>query len=376
MVISHYDRCLRRIALLKKAREGATIPELVREFQLGDAYIRQMLKIEEITINSGDSANVTRAEQRERKKQVLADAAKGCSLNELSSKYRLSPSTISNYCSVQTAPKMRIQTIICVICGDTHSVQQKYRRRPVCDKPKCKLEFRNANKDNHSRYKRDLEIVQYSAGGTMTLQEIANKYDVSRERIRQIILNHGGKAHSKRVKTSNCGMCEKEMTCVGRLPNKFCSSECREANRERSNNRIAKAHRKRAEENDSKWARTIEKTYTCDGCGCLFERSNYIKSITENRYSPKDLANKKIYCDQACYIKNGNMFGVNSAKETKTITYDFIVKTIISIDALEGTNPNDLTNEVLEKLKQKLQDQTISVQCKHTTDEQRKIPKF
>ena len=376
MAISHYDRCLRRIALLKKAREGATIPELVREFQLGDSYIRQMLKIEEITINSGDSVNVTRIEQRERKKHVLADAAKGYSLNELSSKYRLSPGTISNYCNARTPPKMRVQTIICVICGDTHSVQQKYRKRPVCDKPKCKLEFRNANKTNHSTYKRDLEIVQYSAGGTMTLQEIANKYGITRERIRQIVLSHGGKAHSKRVKTSNCTMCEKEMTRIGRLPAKFCSPECYEANKERRNNRIAEAHRRRAEKNDSKWSRTIEKTYTCDGCGCLFKRSNYIKSITESQYSQKDLANKKIYCDQACYIENGNMFGLNSTKETKTITYDFIVKTIIPVDAPEGTDPSDLTNKVLEKLKQKLQDQTISVQCKHTTGEQHKTPKF
>ena len=317
---------------------------------------------------------MTRTEQHERKKQVLADAAKGCSLNELSKKYKLSPSTISNYCNTRTPLKIRVQTIICVICGDTHSSLQKNRKRPVCYKPKCKLEFRNANKTNHNTHKRDLEIVQYSAGGTMTLQEIANKYGITRERIRQIILNHGGKAHSKRVKTSNCTMCEKEMTRIGRLPAKFCSPECREANKERRNNRIAEAHRRRAEKNDSKWSRTIEKTYTCDGCGCLFKRSNYIKSITESQYSQKDLANKKIYCDQACYNKNGDMFG--SAKKTKTITYDFTVKTIIPIDAPEGTNPNDLADKVLEKLKQKLQDQTISVQCEHTTDKQHKIPKF
>ena len=357
MVISYRTRLERRASLVARAREGATVIELIAEFQLGDAYIRQLLRKAGVAVTSGDGTHLayrTHAERRARKRRLLLDASEGASLEELADKFGLEESTIRLYCynaGVDTVwTRVRAQTVSCSVCGDTHTSNQKHLKRPVCDRPACRLEFRNVSKDSHRIYKRDLEIVQYSAGGIMTLQEIANKYDISRERIRQIILNHGGKAHSERVKTSNCGMCEKEMTCVGRIPDKFCSSECREANRERSNNLIAKAHRRRAEENDSKWARTVEKTYTCAGCGAEFSRSNYLKSITELQYSPESLVNKKMYCTHKCYRNRGS---------AATSTYDFFAE--ISTGA--GVD------ETLSKLKHQLHDNQITVGCDYYYDD-------
>lgn len=54
----------------------------------------------------------------------------------------------------------------------------------------------------------------------------------------------------------------------------------------------------------------------------------------------------------------------------KTITYDFRVDSIIAIDAEVGTDPDDLRQQVLEKLADKARSGDIEVTFENTFDEE------
>ena len=54
----------------------------------------------------------------------------------------------------------------------------------------------------------------------------------------------------------------------------------------------------------------------------------------------------------------------------KTITYDFRVDSIIAIDAEVGTDPDDLRQQVLEKLAHKARVDDIEVTFENTFDEE------
>ena len=54
----------------------------------------------------------------------------------------------------------------------------------------------------------------------------------------------------------------------------------------------------------------------------------------------------------------------------KTITYDFRVDSIIAIDAEVGTDPDDLRQQVLDKLADKARSGDIEVTFENTFDEE------
>ena len=61
---------------------------------------------------------------------------------------------------------------------------------------------------------------------------------------------------------------------------------------------------------------------------------------------------------------------VISESVKKTITYDFRVDSIIAIDAEVGTDPDDLRQQVLEKLAHKARVDDIEVTFENTYDEE------
>jgi len=61
---------------------------------------------------------------------------------------------------------------------------------------------------------------------------------------------------------------------------------------------------------------------------------------------------------------------VISESVKKTITYDFRVDSIIAIDAEVGTDPDDLRQQVLEKLAHKARVDDIEVTFENTFDEE------
>ena len=61
---------------------------------------------------------------------------------------------------------------------------------------------------------------------------------------------------------------------------------------------------------------------------------------------------------------------VISESAKKTITYDFRVDSIIAIDAEVGTDPDDLRQQVLEKLAHKARVDDIEVTFENTFDEE------
>jgi len=61
---------------------------------------------------------------------------------------------------------------------------------------------------------------------------------------------------------------------------------------------------------------------------------------------------------------------VISESVKKTITYDFRVDSIIAIDAEVGTDPDDLRQQVLDKLAHKARVDDIEVTFENTFDEE------
>jgi len=317
MTISHGARAERRERLIEQARNGTSISELTAEFGLNRRYICKILKDYGVVTTSGSGNTLTHVEKRARREQMLAEAAKGASFQSLANKYNLAPGTIVNYCQKagQTLrPGARLQTVTCAVCGDSHSAKSKYRLRAVCHKPDCRLKFDDNHRDV-ATHERNLAMLDLSVEG-LTLRAIGDKYDISRERVRQIIVEYGGQPHSQKVKTSNCVACNVEMQSIGKVPAKYCSDKCRQDTRQAGWDRTAEIHKARALARDAKWSRFIVKTYICDGCGASFKRSNYIHSITREGYSPEKLAGKRTFCSRDCYLeKRWPDFAGNPNKE-------------------------------------------------------------
>ena len=252
MTISHGARAERRERLIEQARNGTSISELTAEFGLNRTYIRRILKDNGVAI-------ITLSKTR------------------------------------------RLQTVTCAVCGDSHSAESKYHLRAVCGKPDCRIQFDGTPRDV-ATHERNLKMLDLSVEG-LTLRAIGDKYDISRERVRQIIVEYGGQPHSQKVKTSHCVACNAEMQRVGKAPDKYCSDKCRQDTRQAGWDRTAEIHKSRALARDAKWSRFIFKTYNCDGCGASFKRSNYIHSITREGYSPEKLASKRTFCSRDCYLE-------------------------------------------------------------------------
>jgi hypothetical protein len=308
MAISHGERAQRRVRIIEKAREGASAASLASTFGLGVPYVYGILRTAGAPIISEQgSVTLTHVEKSARKASLLEDAANNVDLSELRRKYNLAASTIINYCykaGIHLGGRgiKRKQTVTCSICGDTHTAEQKRTLREVCAKPACRMTFGCAR--DAAIHERNLEILAQSEG-SLTLQTIADKHDITRERVRQIVEEYGGRPLSQKDKVSHCKHCSGEISYVGRLPGKFCSNKCRVASRQAGLGKRRQAHRARALARDAQWSRTIYKNYTCDGCGISFKRSNYLNSITRQSYSPEKLALKRIYCSMDCYAETG-----------------------------------------------------------------------
>ena len=53
---------------------------------------------------------------------------------------------------------------------------------------------------------------------------------------------------------------------------------------------------------------------------------------------------------------------------SKKVAYDFSIDSIVSVDAMAGTNPDDLEQQVLEKLMDRLLSKDITIRFENTFD--------
>lgn len=190
--LTYGDRRMRRAQIAAQSRAGATIAELVASTGLVAGYIRKVLRANGITVMDGN---------RKRTEQLLELAAAGMPLEELAAKFKKRPTTVMSICSKAGVRGLwntrRSQTIICAMCGDAHTRVSKSRLRRVCAKRRCLAKSRTYPRSTEQR-ERDRKIVQYSVAG-LTLQAIGTKFDLTRERVRQILDERGVTPHSRRA---------------------------------------------------------------------------------------------------------------------------------------------------------------------------------
>ena len=305
MTTTAEERQIRNYKIIAKARSKVPLGDLVSEFGLGVGYIRTILKTAGVDFTYGpDSLAMTHSEKRDRKAALLADAANGLDYKELSNKYSLAINTVYVYCQ-GNLPRLvkREQTVTCSVCGESHTAEQKTTLRKVCAKPACRMTFGCAR--DTAIHTRNLEIVAHSVEGGLTLQAIGSKYGISRERVRQVLTEYGARPSSKRTKQTHCEHCSAEINYVGKFPGKYCSDKCQVDGRKAAQDTVIRNRKARVLARDAPWAHAVTKTYTCDGCGTSFERSNYIHSMTRHTYAQERLSFKRMYCSRACYIATG-----------------------------------------------------------------------
>ena len=128
----------------------------------------------------------------------------------------------------------------------------------------------------------------------LTLQEIGEKYGITRERVRQICV--GVEKPKKELPVKTCGVCGKQFSHKHR---KYCSDEC-------SGEAIGASNRRP----DSKWSRHGKVKLTCAGCNVEFERSNYIDNIGKTSRRLKGITDSGLrFCSRECYWEHcGDLF--------------------------------------------------------------------
>ena len=149
--------------------------------------------------------------------------------------------------------------------------QFRFDNRVEIEKLKASVE-----RVNHDGGRSD-EIVKLRLSG-MILSEIGAKFGITRERVRQLLVNRGCiyKPPKKPKKPPLmydlvCVECEKSYQKV--YKSKYCSSKCRSVKSVASKNKFRKL--------------------ICAGCSCGFERSDYLLNIAKHGkigrgYDPKD----------------------------------------------------------------------------------------
>ena len=129
-----------------------------------------------------------------------------------------------------------------------------------------------------------------------TLQEVGDAFDVSRERVRQILANlriyHGMERPPKPKTIVVCEYCGVEYEQESRPGSSYCTTKCANRATGMKNRKV-----------DSKWSRVGGITMTCAYCKKEFWKSNYentqmkLKYEREGRSAPKNR-----FCSRACNI--------------------------------------------------------------------------
>jgi DNA-binding CsgD family transcriptional regulator len=140
-------------------------------------------------------------------------------------------------------------------------------------------------------------------GQGLTLQQIGDKYGITRERVRQLCV--GVEKPDLRVR-KNCGICGEEFIPgdnPGYTSYRYCSRECGKKGMS-INSRTP----------ESKWSSHGTVKLTCSGCGVDFERVNYIAAIAKRQRERKGLNDSGMrFCSRECYWENSSM--VHGKKE-------------------------------------------------------------
>ena len=134
-----------------------------------------------------------------------------------------------------------------------------------------------------------------------TLSQIGKKFGVTRERVRQLLAKRGYSSKTAPVRPKKPKMAH-ELKCHGcekvfesdSGSHKYCSDECRYPNTVSSR---AKFHK-----------------FVCSGCGCEFERSEYLINIANYGKNKKKSVSDNTYCTRECYLKTGDAFGHKKKK--------------------------------------------------------------
>lgn len=149
-------------------------------------------------------------------------------------------------------------------------------------------------------YKHDVdrssEMAKLRLAG-QTLQEIGDKFGLTKERVRQLLVKCG--CVYKKPKKPKKPPVMHDLVCL-ECGNGFqrthkamyCSSKCRSAKSISSRNKFQKL--------------------ICCGCGCEFERSDYLLNVNRHTKLKKGYDPNIVYCTHECYGKNGNAGGRNN----------------------------------------------------------------
>ena len=137
---------------------------------------------------------------------------------------------------------------------------------------------------------RNRQICELRKKG-LTLLEIADRYGVSQERIRQItswfFIPVPERAKLPETVRDRCCQCKKQYERKRRSPRKFCSKECR---------RLSQSHKP--------WSRFGTVKLKCDGCGVAFQRSSFIHQTNLRLARERGNEHPRHFCSRACYLQH------------------------------------------------------------------------
>ena len=135
----------------------------------------------------------------------------------------------------------------------------------------------------------------------MNLQEIADRYGVSRERIRQItsrfFIPVPKRARLPETVTDRCRHCKKQYERNRRRPRQFCSKECQ---------RLSQSHKP--------FSRFGIVRLKCDGCGVAFQRTSQSHQIKLRQARERGHEHPRNFCSHACYLQHCTTRGVRRRK--------------------------------------------------------------
>ena len=135
----------------------------------------------------------------------------------------------------------------------------------------------------------------------LTLREIADRYGVSRERIRQItsrfFIPVPERPKLPEAVTDRCCQCKKQFKRKRQIRRKFCSKECR---------RLSQIHKP--------WSRFGMVKLKCDGCGVAFQRRSNIHQISLRIARERGNEHPRHFCSHACYLQHGTTRGMRLRK--------------------------------------------------------------
>ncbi len=131
----------------------------------------------------------------------------------------------------------------------------------------------------------------------LALREIADRYGVSHEQIRQIT-NRFFIPVPKRAKlpetvTDRCCHCKKQYERKRGSRRKFCSKECR---------RLSHIHKP--------YSSFRMVNLKCDGCGVAFQRSSHRHQISLRIARERGQEHPRHFCSDACFLQHGTTRGV------------------------------------------------------------------